>query len=131
RGPVSTSTSTSTRTMSNGTRETLNNNNNNSNNNNTETSSSTRVRTQQRPSGAVCADWKWNRLCDARHHRSFNYMRRREQDLLHRIVPRVEQAEITDDMWPVLVDWLMDVAEEFELKPETVMGAISYLQQCL
>lgn len=41
------------------------------------------------------------------------------------------QVDITADMRGVLIDWLVDVAEEYKLVPETLYLTVSYIDRFL
>jgi hypothetical protein len=40
----------------------------------------------------------------------------------------VQQTDVSAEMWAVLVDWLVDVCEEFALRCETLHVAVAYLR---
>lgn len=42
-----------------------------------------------------------------------------------------KQPDITDDMRRILVDWLVEVAEEYKLHTETLYLAVNYIDRFL
>lgn len=61
--------------------------------------------------------YKYMRECETRHRPKPGYMRK--------------QPDITYSMRTVLVDWLVEVAEEYKLQPETLFLAVSYIDRFL
>ncbi|XP_011883133.1 PREDICTED: cyclin-A2 isoform X2 [Vollenhovia emeryi] len=61
----------------------------------------------------------------------YNYLR--ESELLHRPKPGYmkKQPDITYSMRSILIDWLVEVAEEYRLQDETLYLSISYIDRFL
>ena len=61
----------------------------------------------------------------------YQYMR--EQELKHRPKPGYmrKQPDITNSMRCILIDWLVEVAEEYKLHRETLFLAVNYIDRFL
>ncbi|XP_040067803.1 G2/mitotic-specific cyclin-A-like [Ixodes scapularis] len=61
----------------------------------------------------------------------YTHLRQQEEKLTPRPTYMSEQPDITSSMRAILVDWLVDVAEEFRLLPETLFLGVSYVDRFL
>ena len=59
------------------------------------------------------------------------YMRKLEQDLRPKTNYMKKQVDISTSMRSILVDWLVEVAEEYKLCPETLHLAVNYTDRFL
>lgn len=77
---------------------------------------------------APCVCWLWSQLLNDDAHDMCEYLVTRERRLQAAYARSVRQPEIKRDMLPMLIDWLVDVSEEFELRPVTFHTAVVYLR---
>eukprot|EP01135_Chromosphaera_perkinsii_P000157 Nk52_evm53s32 gene=Nk52_evmTU53s32 len=77
--------------------------------------------------------WNDQQMCAEYANEIFSYLLHREQD--ERVLPKPDymrkQKDINDSMRLILVDWLVDVAEEYKLQRETLFLAINYIDRFL
>lgn len=60
-----------------------------------------------------------------------NYMRRLEHEHRPKAGYMKKQADITGSMRAILIDWLVEVSEEYRLHPETLYLAVNYTDRFL
>jgi cyclin A len=77
---------------------------------------------------APCVCWLWSQLLNDDAHETCEYLVTRERRLQAAYARSVRQPEIKREMLPMLIDWLVDVSEEFELLPVTFHTAVVYLR---
>lgn len=61
----------------------------------------------------------------------YNYLREQENKLMPKANYMSKQPDITTSMRTILVDWLVEVAEEYKLHSETLFLAVSYVDRFL
>ena len=59
----------------------------------------------------------------------YNYLRGSEVKHLPKNNYMVKQPDITHTMRGILVDWLVEVSEEYKLQTETLYLAVSYIDR--
>ena len=59
-------------------------------------------------------------------HEDYEFLKGREQLLMPKWNYMERQTDVTFSMRAILVDWIVEVAEEYKLKTETVYLAVSY-----
>ncbi|CAN8007018.1 unnamed protein product [Ixodes hexagonus] len=61
----------------------------------------------------------------------YTYLRRQEEKFTPKPTYMSKQPDITSSMRTILVDWLVEVAEEYRLHPETLFLGVSYVDRFL
>jgi cyclin A len=77
---------------------------------------------------APCVCWLWSQLLNDDAIEMCEHLVSRERRLQATYVRAVRQSELKREMLPMLIDWLVDVGEEFELRPVTLHTAVAYLR---
>ena len=61
----------------------------------------------------------------------FNYHRDRQHECRPKPIFLIRQPRLSTNMRGILVDWLIEVADEYQLLPDTLFAAVNYVDRCL